>query len=240
MKPVPTLENYDRAECKDLSDNDDDDEEEDEESDSDGDTYVVDDSTDSDEDDSCVKRTKWENIRKRDPYPVKENLQLGLEEAFFLSYGFGCLIVKDASGGMSLSTMWRKFSQLNPNFVPRYAVYHNFRSKGWVPKSGIKYGVDFAVYKEGPLYYHSSYLVIVKEVSLSEAENLRDSEMNFNSLSCLSRVTEQCSKEVMICYVVKSEDMNSDDLRSPNCLSKLSIMEVIVRRWVPNEKRESS
>jgi len=150
----------------------------------------------------------------------------------------------DSTGPMSLSSMWRKFSQLSRSFVSRYVVYHNLRSKGWVPKSGIKYGEDFTVYKEGPVFYHSSYLVIVKEVSEREAlsvatSHILDSEMNFNSLSCLNRVTEQCSKEVMMCYVIRPDDMDDEDLKSPNCLSKFSIMEVIVRRWVPNEKREN-
>ena len=39
--------------------------------------------------------------------------------------------------------MWTKFCQAKKDFIPCYTVYHYFRSKGWVPKSGIKYGTDF-------------------------------------------------------------------------------------------------
>jgi len=44
---------------------------------------------------------------------------------------------------MNLTKMWTRFSALSSSFISRYIVYHNLRSKGWVPKSGIKYGADF-------------------------------------------------------------------------------------------------
>ncbi len=44
---------------------------------------------------------------------------------------------------MNLSEMWRIFSTRSSAFIPNYIAYHNLRSKGWVPKVGIKYGVDF-------------------------------------------------------------------------------------------------
>ena len=47
---------------------------------------------------------------------------------------------------MDLDRMWRVFSHLSPTFPQRYVAYHNFRSKGWVPKTGLKYGTDFGRY----------------------------------------------------------------------------------------------
>jgi tRNA-splicing endonuclease subunit Sen2 len=35
-------------------------------------------------------------------------------------------------------------------FPARYFAYHIYRSRGWVPKSGIKYGCDFGVSPERP------------------------------------------------------------------------------------------
>jgi len=46
---------------------------------------------------------------------------------------------------MDLDKMWRAFSRLSPKFPEHYVAYHNFRSKGWVPKTGLKYGTDFGV-----------------------------------------------------------------------------------------------
>lgn len=43
---------------------------------------------------------------------------------------------------MSLSEMWCTFCEAKQDFIPNYIAYHYFRSKGWVPKLGIKYGTD--------------------------------------------------------------------------------------------------
>lgn len=44
---------------------------------------------------------------------------------------------------LSILQLWGMFRSAQPNFEITYAAYHYFRSKGWVPKSGIKYGTDF-------------------------------------------------------------------------------------------------
>ena len=64
-----------------------------------------------------------------------------------------------------LDALWRKFNQSNSNFCEEYAVYHHFRSKGWVVKDGTKFGVEFLLYQEGPAFFHAQYSVkIVSEV----------------------------------------------------------------------------
>lgn len=87
----------------------------------------------------------------------KEHLQLVPEEAFFLAFAFGALkVVDDATQNVlstrDLFTLLRQNSyfpprsseQLEPDdpFLIHYAVYHHFRSLGWVPRPGIKFGVD--------------------------------------------------------------------------------------------------
>jgi tRNA-splicing endonuclease subunit Sen2 len=42
----------------------------------------------------------------------------------------------------------------NP-FLVNYAVYHHFRSLGWVVKGGIKFCVDLLLYKRGPVFHHA-------------------------------------------------------------------------------------
>ena len=44
---------------------------------------------------------------------------------------------------MSLGEMWCSFCSAKQDFIPSYVTYHYFRSKGWVPKIGIKYGTDW-------------------------------------------------------------------------------------------------
>ena len=42
----------------------------------------------------------------------------------------------------------------NP-FIINYAVYHHYRSLGWVVKGGTKFCVDYLLYKRGPVFQHA-------------------------------------------------------------------------------------
>ena len=39
-------------------------------------------------------------------------------------------------------------------FLMNYVAYHHFRSLGWVPRAGIKFGVDWLLYNRGPVFDH--------------------------------------------------------------------------------------
>lgn len=47
------------------------------------------------------------------------------------------------------------------NFDKKYAVYKDFRDKGYIVNPGIKFGCDFAVYQKGPGIDHAPYLLQV-------------------------------------------------------------------------------
>ena len=73
-----------------------------------------------------------------------------------MTYGLDCLAVSDEAGHrMSRVECWQKFRAAQPNFACSYVAYHHLRSRGWVPKSGLKFGVDFLAYRKGPAYFHS-------------------------------------------------------------------------------------
>ena len=81
---------------------------------------------------------------EKEPFPVYESLHLTLEEAFFLSFGLGCLQVLDMFGiCLTIDGMWQLFCESQKDFIQKYVAYHYFRSKGWVVKPGIKFGSDF-------------------------------------------------------------------------------------------------
>ncbi|KAG1043076.1 hypothetical protein G6F46_003515 [Rhizopus delemar] len=85
--------------------------------------------------DELLKMTK-----RKDP----EKLCLDVCEAYFLKYALGALEIKDKQGRtLSTKLCWSKFCENNASFHYMYAVYHYYRSLGWVPKNGIKFGVDF-------------------------------------------------------------------------------------------------
>ena len=64
---------------------------------------------------------------------------------------------------------------LENNFIKfnkKYRVYEDLRDKGYVVTPGIKYGIDFAVYEDGPGIDHAPYIVqiIDSEDQLSATE----------------------------------------------------------------------
>ena len=44
---------------------------------------------------------------------------------------------------LDLTEMWQAFCSRQENFVANYIAYHYYRSKGWVPRDGVKYGAHF-------------------------------------------------------------------------------------------------
>ena len=64
-----------------------------------------------------------------------------------------CELVPQISTALNLSTDLR-FD--NP-FIINYVVYHHYRSLGWVVKGGIKFCVDYLLYKRGPVFAHAEY-----------------------------------------------------------------------------------
>lgn len=98
-------------------------------------------------------------------FPLKESLNLNFEEAFFLNFALQCLKVTDGNNVVfSSNELWKKFCSIQQNFCEKYLVYHYYRSKGWIVHSGLKYGGDYLLYKDGPAYNHATFLVkIVSE-----------------------------------------------------------------------------
>ncbi|PRD29411.1 UNVERIFIED_CONTAM: tRNA-splicing endonuclease subunit Sen2 [Trichonephila clavipes] len=168
----------------------------------------------------------------------KESLQLTFQEAYFLSYGFGCLIVKDQDKFLNLAQLWSKMCDLSPDFAVMYTAYHHFRSKGWIVRSGLKFGTDYVLYKDGPPFYHATYSVLVRTVK----ENLRDirgiKDLTWFSLAALNRINSTAGKGLLLLYVIKPNMMTDVQNSSPLCVSQFKLEEVLYKRWVASENRE--
>jgi tRNA-intron endonuclease len=63
---------------------------------------------------------------------------------------------------VNLRTLRDRAHKMYDEFDIRYAVYRDLRDKGLVVTPGVKYGCDFAVYKQGPGIDHAPYMVSVK------------------------------------------------------------------------------
>lgn len=130
----------------------------------------------------------------------------------------------------TVSETWTHFSRANPRFVPLYATYHFLRARGWVPRMGVKYGVDFVVYKDGPALFHADYCVCVKWVNAQgtplDAYSSRDVKQV--TLQGLLRMTHTVAKDLLNAYVVAPPGL---DLSTPQCVQKMTVRCQLVRRW---------
>ncbi|KAI9013004.1 hypothetical protein BC832DRAFT_274837 [Gaertneriomyces semiglobifer] len=175
-----------------------------------------------------------------------ERYQLMPEEAFFLAHCLGILAVKESEEGCILSAaeLWKRQRNINSEttdvskeFAVRYAAYHYYRSRGWVVKSGIKFGTDFVLYKKGPIFRHSDFAVVVVPAFADEATSDRERRSWLWALS-INRVCAQVSKPIILCHVVLPSTLSVEDLNDPACIRKLSIWDVCLRRWVPQKTRD--
>ncbi|XP_012259446.2 tRNA-splicing endonuclease subunit Sen2 [Athalia rosae] len=197
---------------------------------------------DSDSDSGDYLNTIKPSVEK-EGFPIKEPLYLTFEETFFLMFGLGCLQVINYDGNMmNILEAWNHFCRVQHDFVQKYVVYHYFRSKGWVVKPGLKYGGDFLLYKQGPPFYHASYIVIVEVLNADTL--LKDTKkmvrkMTWTKLASLDRLSETAAKEILFAQVLWPPEVSKDEISfSPEFLSEFTVNELLYRRWIPKQKRE--
>lgn len=193
----------------------------------------------------------------------KEHFQLAPVEAFFLVFSLGALSVVDRVTlapipPKDLLTLFRAHSYFPPleigsssatlrpqdPFLVEYAVYHHFRSLGWVVRHGIKFGVDFLLYERGPVASHSDFGTII--IPSFTDKRWKDGEYEptkktWSWLMGINRVMAHVLKSLVLVYVdipppsVFEEVIEKGGIAA--ALKKYTIREVMVRRFSVNRNR---
>lgn len=96
-------------------------------------------------------------------------LRLSVDETLFLMFSTHSISrLIDASRGAFDTLTIDEFARIcalqDPHFVARFCAYQHFRSRGWVLRAGLKFGVDFVAYRDGPQRYHASFSVVARTV----------------------------------------------------------------------------
>lgn len=163
---------------------------------------------------------------------VASVLRIGAEEAFFLAHALQCLVMRrNTMEGetMGVEECWTKFVQQREQYATSYVAYSHFRSKGWLPKSGIQYGSDLVLYRNHPSVAHSEYAVIVLPMSEELVTPAGSNAFTtWNDLQTLSRLSVQVKKGLLVLYVHVEK---GTDCSTPSCLEKFSVQELQVSRW---------
>jgi tRNA-splicing endonuclease subunit Sen2 len=203
---------------------------------------------------------------EEEPLVIKdqEHLQLTLEEAFFLSYALGALIILDPTTNSPISnrdlfTLCRRTSYFPPlsspalspddPFMVNYVAFHHFRSLGWVVRSGIKFSVDFMLYQRGPVFTHAEFAVVIlpsysdpywsSDASLQNHVKKKE-KRTWAWMSCINRVIAQVRKTLILAYVDIPKPLNLDEeqaLGIDGVLGRYKVREVVMRRFLANRAR---
>ncbi|KAK8030369.1 hypothetical protein PG990_000103 [Apiospora arundinis] len=184
----------------------------------------------------------------------KEHLQLTREETFFLAFGLGVLKVRDEKSGELLSIQdlfntCRSHSYFPPRkvdlqpddpFLVQYAVYHHFRSLGWVVRPGVKFGCDWLLYNRGPAFSHAEFAISVMP-SYSDAgwksQGRKAPAHNWHWLHSVNRVQSTAVKTLVLVYVdIPLPGADEGDVAS--LLKQYRIREFMLKRWPINRRRD--
>lgn len=125
-----------------------------------------------------------------------EHLQLSLEEAWFLC-SIGVLRLEDEAGIIPTSAVLTRLLTPTPSVLAppslgidsgagalsapaalypddplliNYAAYHHYRSLGWCVRHGIKFCVDWLLYRRGPVFSHSAFSILLVPVYMDEGD----------------------------------------------------------------------
>jgi len=92
---------------------------------------------------------------------VKKELELSFFDAVYLMEK-GLLAVTSIEGDeVGVDQVYKLAAENYENFADAYAVYKDLRERGYIVKSGMKFGSTFAVYRYGPGIDHAPFLVHV-------------------------------------------------------------------------------
>lgn len=92
--------------------------------------------------------------------PIDKPLVLDLVEAVYLAKR-GVIEVYRGGERLDAAGLEEEARRLIPRFDYLYRVYEELRDAGYVVRSGLKFGADYAVYEHGPGIDHAPFLVSV-------------------------------------------------------------------------------
>jgi tRNA-intron endonuclease, archaea type len=126
--------------------------------------------------------------------------QLSLLEALYL-YEKGNIVIKDLRGKIyDTNRFIKKATKLEPNFWVRYCVFKDFRKRGYVIKTALKFGADFRVYDRGikPGEDHAKWVVFPVHES---------NVLTWYEFAAKNRVAHSTKKRLLLAIVDAESDV---------------------------------
>lgn len=143
-------------------------------------------------DESAASRLEQRGFGKK----VGDKLELSLIEGLFLLER-GTLKVSDGKKELHAGELIKRARE--KDFMLRYRVYKDLRERGFIVKTGFKFGAHFRVYDRGEfLTEHSKFLVHVVPESYT---------ISFPEMSRAVRLAQGVKKKIMFAVVDEEGDI---------------------------------
>ena len=174
-------------------------------------------------------------LKNLDDFQGEKTVRLSLDEAFFIHYALGALdiyVLDKEQGVLGLDTKsaWKHMAMSRPDFPLLYLCYHHFRSKGWIPRTGLQYGVDFVLYQKHPALAHSDYSITIQTPGMTSGTIARP-PLSWHDLQVTNRLTGQVGKRLILANI--HDPAPHAGYNDHRCIDRVVISEYLVRRWVP-------
>lgn len=160
-----------------------------------------------------------------------EHLQLTLVEAFYAAFVEKNLCLQDEDGTRleDAHKVWHQFCLRCPEFAMKFVAYSRYRAAGWLPRSGLKYGVDWVLYPaSSKKHTHSPYCIVLRFGHMPGQSQVSRSWIGLQNHL---RLVKNVAKTLVLAdvYVKNGADCSS----SVKCaFESVAINEVTIDRWV--------
>lgn len=161
-----------------------------------------------------------------------EHLQLTLVEAYYSSFIAKCLVLKDSNSKILNDPIatWSTFCDRSQRFPLLFVAYCRYRSARWIPRSGVKYGVDWVLYPAATKKHsHAPYCVILRFATNSETAQI---DRSWIRLQNRLRLVKNVAKTLVIATITLKQ--NVDVTKSFETAFRMAdVSEITVDRWIP-------
>ncbi len=132
---------------------------------------------------------------------LKDRVQLSFIEAFYLMDKQRLSVVDGRGKEIPLELFLKKARRNEKNFWTRYCIFRDFRDRGYVIKTALKFGADFRVYDRGkrPGEAHAKWIVYAVDES---------GGLTWYEFAAKNRVAHSTKKRLLIGIVDAENDVS--------------------------------
>jgi tRNA-intron endonuclease, archaea type len=133
-------------------------------------------------------------------------VQLSAYEAYYLLEKQRLMIKDGRSNVLDLMKLQTKAKKMETQFWTKYVVFRDFRDRGYIIKTALKFGADFRVYDRGvkPGDDHAKWIVY----PVKEGQSL-----TWHEFASKNRVAHSTKKRLLIGIVDSEDDITYYEIR---------------------------